>query len=117
MTGTIVVLAQAGAGLGGLGGTDLTSIVGLLNYGVLGILTIGFVRGWVVSPRERDRLADDLKAARDDLDARDVEIARLNDLMLKQLQAMVATTDKQLDLWAAQQQQAPAPPRRRGPSV
>lgn len=74
--------------------------IGLLNYGVLGILTLGFIRGWVVTPRERDRLAQDNTELKEEAKGKDEEIARLNTVMQEQLQAMVATTDKQIDLWS-----------------
>lgn len=79
-------------------GTDLTSVVGLLNYGVLGILAVGFIRGWVVSPRERDRLLVELDEAKKDVKAKEAEIARLNEVIQDNLQAMTATMDKQIDL-------------------
>ena len=81
-------------------GGDVASIVGLLNYGVLGILAVGFIRGWVVSPRERDRLeAHNAELKKENAD-KDAEIARLNKVMQDNLQAMVATTDKQIELWS-----------------
>jgi hypothetical protein len=49
-----MALATADAATSGAS-TDITSLVGLVNYGVLGVLTLGFIRGWVVSPKERDR--------------------------------------------------------------
>lgn len=81
-------------------GADVTSIVGLLNYGVLGILAIGFIKGWVVSPRERDRLSEDIKNLREEGQKKDSEIARLNGVIQDNLQAMTVTMDKQLDLAA-----------------
>lgn len=81
-------------------GEDVTSIVGLLNYGVLGILAIGFIKGWVVSPRERDRLAEDIKNLREEAQKKESEIARLNGVIQENLQAMTVTMDKQLDLAA-----------------
>lgn len=77
---------------------DVGGAVGFLNYGVLGILTLGFIRGWVVSPRERDRLVEDNKLLKEELGAANKEIARLNIVLQEQLQAMVTTTDKQIEL-------------------
>lgn len=83
--------------------TDVSSVVGFVNYGVLGLLTIGFIRGWVVAPRERDRLVVELDKAQAELREKDVEIARLNVLIQENLQAMTATMDKQIELAVARQ--------------
>ena len=79
---------------------DITSLVGLVNYGVLGILTLGFIRGWVVSPKERDRLTQDLERERTINSEKEEEIKRLNQVIQDNLQAMTITMDKQLDLAA-----------------
>jgi len=84
--------------------TDITSLVGLVNYGVLGILTLGFIRGWVVSPKERDRLTADLEREREINTSKEAEIKRLNEVIQSNLQAMTVTMDKQLDLAAARAQ-------------
>lgn len=97
----LVLAATSGAGDGTavtIPGGDLSSIVGLLNYGVLGILAVGFIRGWVVSPKERDRLAEDNLQLKREGAEKDAEIARLNQVMQDNLQAMVATTDRQIEL-------------------
>lgn len=80
--------------------TDITSLVGLVNYGVLGILTLGFIRGWVVSAKERDRLTRDLEREREINAEKEEEIRRLNQVIQDNLQAMTITMDKQLDLAA-----------------
>lgn len=80
------------------GANELGGIVGLLNYGVLGILTVGFIKGWVVSPRERDRLLKELDQSQADVKAKEAEVARLNVVIQENLQAMTATMDKQIDL-------------------
>jgi len=92
------ILAEAGSAA--VPGGDIASIVGLLNYGVLGIITVGFVRGWVVSPRERDRLIEDNHELKKENAEKDLEIARLNTVMQEQLQAMVKNTDRQIELWS-----------------
>jgi hypothetical protein len=84
--------------------TDITSLVGLVNYGVLGVLTLGFIRGWVVSPKERDRLTADLEREREINATKEAEIKRLNEVIQNNLQAMTVTMDKQLDLAAARAQ-------------
>lgn len=96
-TGLLLAAATAPAG-DQAGGADVTSLVGLLNYGVLGILAVGFIRGWVVAPRERDRLLIELDEAKKDARNREAEIARLNEVIQDNLQAMTATMDKQIDL-------------------
>lgn len=92
------ILAATPAANTGIPVGELSSIVGLLNYGVLGILAVGFIRGWVVSPRERDRLAEDNAELKRENAEKDAEIARLNQVMRDNLQAMVATTDRQIEL-------------------
>lgn len=88
------------AGEAPTGDIDPSGLVGLVNYGVLGILTLGFIRGWVVSPRERERLIEDNKELKADNAEQAAEIARLNVVMQEQLQAMVANTDRQIELWS-----------------
>lgn len=101
----LVALAQAAIDSGSSGaGADITSLVGLVNYGVLGILTLGFIRGWVVSPRERDRLTADLAHEREEKKLLQDEIKRLNQVIQDNLQAMTVTMDKQLELAAARAQ-------------
>jgi len=95
--------ADSGASSGS--SPDITGLVGLVNYGVLGILTLGFIRGWVVSPKERDRLAADLQHERDINATKEAEIKRLNQVIQDNLQAMTVTMDKQLDLAAARAQE------------
>jgi hypothetical protein len=98
-----MALATADAATSGAS-TDITSLVGLVNYGVLGVLTLGFIRGWVVSPKERDRLTADLEREREINATKEAEIKRLNEVIQNNLQAMTVTMDKQLDLAAARAQ-------------
>jgi hypothetical protein len=102
---TLVIAAPAPAQQ-----VDITSAVGLLNYGVLGILTLGFIRGWVVSPKERDRLVTELDSAKADLKTKDTEIARLNEVIQENLQAMTATMDKQIELATARMRREESSP-------
>ena len=97
MISTGLLLSAAAVG-DQTGGADVTGVVGLLNYGVLGIMVVGFIRGWVVTPRERDRLLAELDEAKKDAKNREAEIARLNEVIQDNLQAMTATMDKQIDL-------------------
>lgn len=101
----IPLLGQATEETGMGGGTDLGGVLGFINYGVLGLLALGFIKGWVATPKERDRLAADLDKARSDLKDKDAEIARLNGVIQDNLQAMTATMDKQIDLSAARMRQ------------
>jgi hypothetical protein len=107
MTAAQALMSGDVTGAGGAGEVagQLSGAVGLLNYGVLGILTLGFIRGWVVSPKERERLISDNAELKKENADKDIEIARLNQVMQENLQAMVATTDKQIDLWSRQEQE------------
>lgn len=103
MLGAMIQVAAIATDAGS--STDISSLVGLINYGVLGIITVGFIRGWVVSPKERDSLKADLDHERAEKKAAQEEVARLNQVIQDNLTAMTVTMDKQLDLAAARVQE------------